>query len=117
MDLAERTLGYYRAVDAGDIAAVVAWFAEDGVYHRPGYAPMRGRAALQEFYGGERVIASGAHRVDQVIVEGSSAAARGVFSGTLKDGSEVTIGFADFVDYDESGRVRERHSYFDVPAV
>lgn len=116
-DLTETTRGYYRAVDAGDVEAVLAWFAEDGVYHRPGYAPMRGRAALAAFYGGERVIASGAHRVDQVVVQGSSAAVRGVFTGTLKDGSAVSIGFADFIDYDQAGRARERHSFFDVPAV
>lgn len=117
MDLAEVTHRYYRAVDAGDVQGVLDWFAEDAVYHRPGYEPMRGREQLAAFYGGERVIASGSHRVDQLVVGDSSAAVRGVFTGTLRDGSAVTIGFADLITYDETGRAVERHSYFDVPAV
>lgn len=117
MDLREVTHRYYRAVDAGDVDGVLDWFADDGVYHRPGYPPMRGREALRAFYGGERIIASGSHRVDQVVVDGRGAATRGVFTGTLKDGSRVSIGFADLITYDDAGRAIERHSYFDVPAV
>lgn len=117
MDLRAVTHRYYQAVDAGDVTSVVEWFAEDGVYHRPGYEPMRGREALRVFYGGERLIESGRHRVDQMIVEGRSVAVRGVFTGRLKDGSEVTVGFSDFVDFDGAGRAVERHSYFDTPAV
>ncbi|WP_256838242.1 nuclear transport factor 2 family protein [Ornithinimicrobium faecis] len=117
MDLTEITNHYYRAVDSGDVDGVLDWFAEDGVYHRPGYEPMQGSAALRAFYGGERVIASGSHRIDQLIVEGSSAAVRGVFTGTLRDGTSVTVGFSDFIDYDSAGRACERHSYFDTPTV
>jgi len=117
MDLVAITRGYYDSVDAGDVNAVLDWFSEDAVYHRPGYEPMQGRAALTQFYGGERVIESGAHRLDQLLVDGSSASVRGVFAGQLKDGSQVTVGFADFIDYDADGRARERRSYFDRPAV
>ena len=117
MDLAEVTQRYYRAVDSGDVPAVVDWFAADGVYHRPGYEPMRGREELAAFYGGERVIASGSHRVDQLIVGDCAVAVRGVFTGTLRDGRTVTVGFADLITYDETGHAVERHSYFDTPTV
>ena len=117
MEVEALTRGYYDAVDRGDNAAVLDWFSDDAVYHRPGYAPMEGRAALDQFYGGERVIESGAHRIDQLLVDGSSASVRGVFTGKLKDGSQVTVGFADFIDYDADGRAHERRSYFDRPAV
>ncbi|QDO87522.1 nuclear transport factor 2 family protein [Ornithinimicrobium ciconiae] len=117
MDLVEATQRYYRAVDAGDTQGVVDWFAPDAVYHRPGYEPMRGRAELQAFYSGTRVIASGSHRVDQLIVDGPSVAVRGVFTGVLRDGTQVTVGFCDFVDYDEAGLAAERRTYFDTPAV
>lgn len=117
MDLSEVTLRYYRAVDAGDVDGVVNWFADDAVYHRPGYEPIRGRAAIADFYGGTRVIASGSHRIDQLIVQDRSVAVRGFFTGRLKDGSDVTIGFSDFVDYDAAGRAALRRSYFDTPAV
>lgn len=117
MDLVEVTHRYYRAVDAGDVQGVLDWFADDCVYHRPGYEPMRGQEALGAFYGGARVIESGSHRIDQLLVDGSSVSVRGVFTGQLKDGSQVQIGFADFIDYGPDGRARERRSYFDTPAV
>ncbi|WP_109471594.1 nuclear transport factor 2 family protein [Ornithinimicrobium cavernae] len=117
MDLRAITHRYYRAVDAGDVPGVLDWFADDAVYHRPGYEPMRGREALEVFYAGERVIESGSHRIDQLVVDTTSVAVRGVFSGRLKDGSVVEVGFADLIDYDADGRARERHSYFDRPAV
>lgn len=116
-DLREATLRYYRAVDAGDVDGVIDWFAPEAVYHRPGYAPMTGREALRAFYAGDRVIESGTHRLDQLLVDGSAVAVRGVFTGRLKDGSEVTVGFSDFVDYDGQGRALQRRSYFHVPAV
>ena len=117
MDLAERTRHYYATVDANDVEGVLDWFAEDAVYHRPGYEPMVGRAALAEFYGGERVIAEGRHTLDELVVDGSSVAVRGSFTGRLKDGSERTLGFADFIDYDQHGRARERRTYFAVSGV
>lgn len=116
-DLREATLRYYRAVDAGDVDGVIDWFAEDATYHRPGYPPMVGRDALRAFYAGDRVIASGSHRLDQLLVDGPAIAVRGVFTGRLKDGSEVSVGFCDFVDYDAQGRAVQRRSYFDTPTV
>ncbi|NLE71169.1 MAG: nuclear transport factor 2 family protein [Actinomycetales bacterium] len=108
---------YYELVDAGDVDGVVGCFAEDAVYHRPGYAPMEGRAALAEFYGGERVIADGRHELDEVVVEGRRVAVHGRFVGTLKDGSAARVGFADFWVLDEADRATSRRSFFDTPAV
>lgn len=117
MDLDARTRSYYELVDAGEVDGVLAWFAVDAVYHRPGYPPMQGREALQSFYGGERVIVSGAHRLDEVLVDGPSVAVRGRFEGILKDGSSVSIGFADFIRYDAAGRAEQRRTFFEAPAV
>ncbi|AXH95276.1 nuclear transport factor 2 family protein [Ornithinimicrobium avium] len=116
-DLLARTRHYYERVDADDVQGVLDWFAADAVYHRPGYAPMRGRAALAAFYGGERVIASGAHTLDDVLVDGDRVAVRGRFEGTLRDGSSASVGFADFITYDRDGRALERRSLFEVPSV
>lgn len=117
MDLTERTRHYYATVDAHDVEGVLDWFADDAVYHRPGYEPMVGREALAAFYGGERVIESGAHTIDHLVVDGRSVAVRGTFTGRLKDGTERTLGFADFIQYDADGRARERRTYFAVPGV
>lgn len=117
MDLEARTRHYYERVDASDLEGVLAWFADDAVYHRPGYPPMAGRAALADFYGGERVIVSGAHDVAEILVEADRVAVRGVFAGTLKDGTSVEVGFADFIRYDAHARAVERRTYFARPAV
>lgn len=117
LDVVGRTHHYYRTVDAGDVQGVLDWFAQDAVYHRPGYAPMRGRDALEAFYGGERVIEDGVHTLDAIVAEGSTVAVRGRFEGRLKDGSQVVVGFADFITYDADGRAAERRTYFDAPAV
>ncbi|WP_307781357.1 nuclear transport factor 2 family protein [Agilicoccus flavus] len=116
-ELAARARGYYTAVDSGDVDAVLACFSEDAVYRRPGYEPIVGSAGLREFYGGVRVISSGAHELDEVVVQGMSAATRGVFTGRLRDGSDTRVGFADFFGFDDAGRIRTRSTFFDAPAV
>lgn len=116
-DLVARTEHYYRTVDAGDVQGVLDWFADDATYWRPGYEPMVGRAALEAFYGGARVIEQGAHVLDAVVAQAPHVAVRGRFEGRLKDGTEVVVGFADFITYDAHGRAAERRTYFDAPAV
>ena len=108
---------YYDLVDAADVEGVLDCFADDGVYHRPGYAPMVGTEALRAFYGGERVIADGRHELDELVVDGHKVAVHGRFVGTLKDGSAAQVGFADFWVLDEQDRALTRHSFFDSPAV
>ena len=41
----------------------------------------------------------------------------GVFHGVLKDGSEVTLKFADFFEFDEDQRFARRDTYFFLPLV
>lgn len=107
---------YYTTVDTGDAESTVALFGEHATYRRPGYDEIRGREALLRFYGGERVIASGRHTVDEVIVDGDHAAVRGRFAGELRDGSRVEVGFADFLHY-EAGLIADRTTYFFQPSV
>ncbi|KRE35805.1 ketosteroid isomerase [Janibacter sp. Soil728] len=108
---------YYELVDAGDVDGVVGCFADDAVYHRPGYEPMAGRAALTAFYAGERVIADGQHELVEMVADGHRVAVHGRFVGTHKDGRAVQVGFADFWVLDEQDRAITRRSFFDTPAV
>lgn len=102
---------YYETVDSGDAEATIALFAPDAVYRRGGYEPMRG-ADIGEFYRGARIIASGRHTLHEILAEEDSAAGHGVFEGTLKDGRETSIGFADFFRFDAGGLITARTSYF-----
>ncbi|GAA1617376.1 MULTISPECIES: nuclear transport factor 2 family protein [Brevibacterium] len=112
-DLVKR---YYTTVDAGDPVATAALFAADATYDRPGYPTMVGQQ-ITDFYLGERVIESGAHELAEILVDGEAAASRGTFAGRLKDGSETTVGFADFFRFDAEGLISTRTSYFYVGAV
>lgn len=107
---------YYSTVDAGDAGATSALFAAHASYDRPGYPTMVGQQ-ITDFYHGERVIESGAHSLQEIIVDGDRASSRGVFSGRLKDGSETSVGFADFFLFDTEGLIAERTTYFYQAAV
>ncbi|MFL6124157.1 nuclear transport factor 2 family protein [Actinophytocola sp.] len=108
---------YYRLVDANRVSELVELFAEDSVYHRPGYRPLVGRAELTAFYTGERVIESGRHVLSAVLTDGPRTAVHGEFTGRLKDGSDVRIRFADFFEVAADGLFSRRETFFFAPAV
>ena len=114
--LKSATLNYYETVDTRGPEDVVALFARDALYRRPGYETFVGRPSLLSFYGGQRVIERGRHVVKVLLVDGDRVAVEGEFEGFLRDGSEVNLRFADFFRFTE-GLIAERASYFDVPAV
>jgi ketosteroid isomerase-like protein len=108
---------YYKLVDANDVDGLLDLFAPDAVYHRPGYAPLIGRAELERFYSADRIIAEGTHSLHTVIACDDKVAAHGEFAGTLKDGSQVTLRFADFFAVREDGRFARRDTFFFSPMV
>lgn len=116
MDLRALAHRYYELVDAEDFGAMHDLFTDDCVYERPGYDPIQGRAAMEAFYGGTRVIKQGRHTLRDVVVDGDVVAVHGDFDGVLRDGTESHEGFADFLRYRE-GLIARRRSYFFRPAV
>ncbi|MGB3440890.1 MAG: nuclear transport factor 2 family protein [Actinophytocola sp.] len=113
----ERVRRYYEYVDAGQVDELLGLFEPDAVYHRPGYPPMTGRAAMEAFYRGERVISSGAHTLSRMTVDDAGAAVHGQFAGVLKDGREVSLRFADFFVVGEDGLFARRDTFFFAPMV
>lgn len=108
---------YYGHVDAGEVSSLVGLFTDDAVYHRPGYPPLVGHADIARFYATDRVIADGRHDLEQLVVDGASVAVHGTFNGVLKDGTAVSLDFADFFTLTPDGRFSERRTFFGVPAV
>lgn len=107
---------YYERVDAQDVEGLLALFAEDAWYERPGYERLLGRQALSAFYAGARVIESGRHTIVRTVESGGCVAVEGQFSGRLKDGSDVSLRFADFFLLD-GGLICGRRTYFYAPLV
>ena len=114
---AETVRRYYETVDTGRIDELVALFAPDGVYRRPGYEPLTGRGAIERFYRGDRVIVSGTHSLTQVTADGADVAVHGEFTGTLKTGERVSLRFADFFAFDADGLFARRDTFFFAPLV
>jgi ketosteroid isomerase-like protein len=106
----------FRAVDSSDWDGLARIFHGEIVYERPGYGPIVGVDRLLQFYQQERVIASGQHHIEQVVVDGSYGACWGRFKGVKKDGSGVDELFADVYTFDD-GKIRVRRSHFYRPAV
>ncbi|WP_035303624.1 nuclear transport factor 2 family protein [Actinokineospora inagensis] len=110
-------LHYYELVDANDVPALLALFADDAAYHRPGYDPLVGQDMLRHFYQDERVIAAGHHHVDQLVAGDHEIAVNGTFTGTLRDSTDITLRFADFFRLNRTGLIYRRDTFFFAPLV
>lgn len=102
---------YYELVDAERYDDLVALFAPDVRYERPGQGAIEGRDSLREFYDEGRPLEDGAHEVHDVVADGDTVAVRGTFSGR-QDGHTVEFGFADFHEF-EDGKIARRHTFTD----
>ncbi|WP_226346555.1 nuclear transport factor 2 family protein [Agilicoccus flavus] len=109
--------GYYDALDADDIDAVLAAFSGDVLYRRPGYDRIVGLEALRRYYASDRKLAPGRHVVRSMLVDGNEVAAHGQWEGELREGGRRSVGFAAFFTIDGNGRIASHTTYFHVPAV
>ncbi|SFY40055.1 nuclear transport factor 2 family protein [Streptomyces atratus] len=113
----QRIHRYYELVDAGDVSGLVALFDPEAVYRRPGYDALVGAAELERFYREQRVIREGRHTLSTALVQWDGAAVHGTFEGVLHDGREVSLRFADFFTFSDSGAFRSRDTFFFAPLV
>ncbi|GAA2609971.1 nuclear transport factor 2 family protein [Actinomadura fulvescens] len=102
---------YYDHVDAGHLEALLALFHDDIEYERQGTPTIVGLPALRAFYESGRVIADGAHRLDQVLSGDDWVAVRGRFEGRLRDGEEVRLRFTDW-HHVRDGKIIRRETLF-----
>ncbi|MFD1633634.1 nuclear transport factor 2 family protein [Haloplanus ruber] len=111
MSNAETVREYYDLVDAEEYDDLVALFAPDVTYERPGQSPIEGREELRRFYEEERPLSKGSHEVHTVVSDGDTVAVRGSFSGRQGD-RQVAFGFADFHEL-ENGQIVRRYTFTD----
>ncbi|MGW2090190.1 nuclear transport factor 2 family protein [Streptomyces sp. NPDC001880] len=117
MDREARIRHYYELVDKGDVPGLVELFDPAAVYRRPGYDPLVGREALERFYREQRAIKEGRHALAATLVGEDGVAVHGTFDGTLHDGLEVSLRFADFFTFSADGTFRTRDTFFFAPLV
>lgn len=106
----------FEYVDSRDWDGLSNAFCDDVVYERPGYAPLVGLASVLHFYREVRVILSGRHELENVVVDDGCGACWGRFVGTHRNGSGLCERFADVYTF-ERGKIKTRKSYFFRPAI
>lgn len=106
----------FRYIDGRDWDELQHMFTPDVVYERPGYQPFEGLERLLKFYREERVIASGQHLLENVVVNQHGGASWGRFVGVHKNNSPIDERFADVYTF-KDGKIQTRKSYFFRPAV
>lgn len=106
----------FRAIDQRDWAAFRELFDPEVVYERPGYPPLAGMDRLLRFYAEERIIVSGQHYIEQIVIDDQHGACWGRFVGVTKDGSPADELFTDVYTFAE-GKIKARRSYFFRPAI
>lgn len=88
---------YYDLVDAKDAEGLVRLFDIESVYERPGYEALVGLEALLDFFKNRRIIDSGIHDLQLILVQGNTVAAHGTFSGYIKSGEKAEVNIDRFV--------------------
>jgi len=102
---------YYEYVDGEAYERMFDLFAPDVTYVRSGPRELDGLEELREFYLNERPL-RGEHTVEDVLVDGDRVAVRGRYDGVkTTDGEDVTFGFADFLRFDDDGKIAERNTF------
>lgn len=106
----------FRIIDGREFDRLGEVCHEDVVYERPGYEPIVGLEALLHFYREVRIIASGRHHLEAVVLDDEHGACWGRFEGLHRNGTDLGVEFADTYVLD-GGKVRRRKTFFYKPAV
>ncbi|WGV25100.1 nuclear transport factor 2 family protein [Halotia branconii] len=107
---------FFAAVDSSDWNLLKNCFDENIIYERPGYQPFIGLDKLLRFYQYERIIASGQHYIEYIVIDNNYGACWGSFIGIHKNGSQLNERFVDVYSF-KNGKFKTRRSYFFRPAV
>ena len=108
---------YARALNAGDLDAIVALYSEDGTVEDPvGSPPKVGRAAIRDFY----AIATSMKLVMALEGEIRIAADTCAFAFSVSfahEGQPTTIRPIDVFEFDSDGSISSMRAYFGAPNI
>ncbi|MFD6163531.1 nuclear transport factor 2 family protein [Nocardia sp. NPDC060256] len=107
-----QTWKFYELVDENNIEDLSMHFTVDAIYHRPGYDALIAQDAIVKFYRYYRIIKEGVHKLESAMVGECGVAARGSFSGVLRDGRSIQLRFADFFAVAPGPQYSRRDTFF-----
>lgn len=106
----------FATIDGQQWETLGRLFDADVIYERPGYEPFVGIERLMKFYREERILSSGQHYIEQIIIDGDHGACYGRFVGLKKDNTAADEMFVDVYCFNQD-KIKTRRSYFFRPAV
>ena len=108
---------YVRALNASDLNAIAALYAEDGTVEDPaGSPPKVGRAAIREFY----AVSTSLQLVVELEGEIRVAEHACAFAFSVRvthKGQLTTIRPIDVFEFDAAGRISSMRAYFGAPNI
>ncbi|HUO96327.1 MAG TPA: nuclear transport factor 2 family protein [Steroidobacteraceae bacterium] len=103
----------FATIDARDADAFARFITEDGEFRFANAAPLVGRAAIREGVAGFFAAIGGCrHRLLRTWTGHGTAACEGEVTYTRRDGSTLTVPFANVFELD-GGRIRSYRIYID----
>jgi ketosteroid isomerase-like protein len=117
----ERLQGFLGAFNAHDLDAIMEYFAEDCVFYMPRGAAPRGDA----FVGREAVRAGLAKRFEGIpdvhygderhwVCGDDFGVSEWTLTGTLAAGGEIEVRGVDLLEFDASGRITRKDSFWKI---
>jgi ketosteroid isomerase-like protein len=103
-----------RAIDAADWMVVESLFHLQAEYEVSGQRPIRGRDAVMNYYKNVRLIRKGEHFIESMASDGNNGVCWGRFNATRPDGTEISVLFADVMQFEQS-KIRKRRVYYCEP--
>ena len=104
--------GYLRALESGDVDAIVSLYAEDATLEDPvGSTPVVGHAAIRAFYAKAQDMHPRIKLTGAVRVAGRECAFAFAVTVTYQ-GQRITIHPIDTFRFDAAGRIAQMRAYF-----
>ena len=112
----DRTREFFKAWERKDVAAIVAAFAPDGVYHNIPFKPVQGHEQIRKAV--EKFVAAGddmTFDLRKVVCAGDAVVTERVDGWTHK-GERRSLPVMGILEFDADGRLASWREYFDVKA-
>lgn len=111
-DITTIVKGYLRALESGDVDAIVSLYAEDATVEDPvGSTPVVGHDAIRAFYAKAQDMYPRTRLNGAVRVSGSECAFAFAVTVTYQ-GQRITIHPIDTFRFDAAGRITQMRAYF-----
>jgi len=108
------TRDFFKAWEAADANAILAFFAEDAVYHNIPYKPVSGRDKIEKAVKG--FLKTGENmtfELCKLVVAGDTVVTERVDGWTHK-GQHKTLPVLGLLEFNEAGKISGWREYFDV---